>query len=136
MFPNKIPKSKPKKKSRGKYGVAPVSRRKIGETVYDSKWEKDYRLILDAQTKAVNPKDRVVLINEQVDFPILINGVKIFSYFLDFLVHYADGSIKYIDAKGVLTDVYRIKKKAVEAYYGIKITEVKASYKKRTPRRK
>jgi hypothetical protein len=71
-----------------------------------------------------------------VDFPIFINGKKIFSYFLDFQVQYGDGRIEYVDAKGVLTDVYRIKKKAVEAYYGIKITEVKATYKKRVTRKK
>lgn len=132
----KIPKPKPKRKSGGKYGVAPIAKRKIGDTVYDSKWEKDYRLILDSLTKAVNLKDRVTLIKEQVEFPVLINGKKIFSYFLDFEVHYGDGRIEYVDAKGVLTDVYRIKKKAVEAYYGIKITEVKASDRKRVPRKR
>jgi hypothetical protein len=135
-MPFKIPKPKTKRRSTGKYNVAPVAKRKIGDTVYDSKWEKDYRLILDSLTKAANLKDRVVHITEQVDFPIFINGKKIFSYFLDFQVQYGDGRIEYVDAKGVLTDVYRIKKKAVEAYYGIKITEVKATYKKRVTRKK
>ncbi len=135
-MPFKIPKPKPKRKSGGKYNVAPVAKRTLKGTVYDSKWEKDYRIILDSLTKATNLKDRVVLITEQVEFPILINGKKIFSYFLDFQVQYGDGRIEYVDAKGVLTDVYRIKKKAVEAYYGIKITEVKAADRKRVPKKR
>ena len=38
---------------------------------------------------------------------------------------YGDGRIEYVDVKGVKTDIYRIKKKLVEALYSIKIKEVK-----------
>lgn len=48
-------------------------------------------------------------------------------YKLDFLVFWEgwdSGNITWEDVKGMKTAVYKIKKKQVEALYGIKITEI------------
>jgi hypothetical protein len=43
------------------------------------------------------------------------------AYWLDFLVFWADGRITYEDVKGVDTEASRIKRRIVEAVYGIEI---------------
>jgi hypothetical protein len=61
----------------------------------------------------------------QVPFPVVVNGKKICTYIADFqYVEVVSGEIKTEDSKGILTPVYRIKKKLVEALYGVKIVEV------------
>lgn len=47
-------------------------------------------------------------------------------YVVDFLVFYPDGTHVYEDVKGHRTDVYRVKKRLVEALYPIRIVEVEA----------
>jgi hypothetical protein len=65
----------------------------------------------------------------QPKFPVHINGVKVFTYIADFSYFPqkpvpAGRTIE--DVKGMVTPIYRLKKKAVEAYYpGTKIVEVK-----------
>lgn len=46
-------------------------------------------------------------------------------YICDFQIFYSDGSVRYVDTKGVETEVFRIKKKQVEALFPIKIELVK-----------
>ena len=61
----------------------------------------------------------------QPKLQIEIEGVLIGSYFADFL--YFDvckGEHVYEDVKGMRTETYRLKKKLVEAQYGIEITEI------------
>ena len=50
---------------------------------------------------------------------------KIFSYYLDFLIKSAVGGYRYVDTKGMKTSIYNLKKKTLDALYGIKIEEVK-----------
>ena len=60
----------------------------------------------------------------QVPYKIEINGNKICTYFADFV--YFDEKTKeevVEDYKGTRTAIYRLKKKLVEAQYGIKILE-------------
>lgn len=65
----------------------------------------------------------------QVCYEIKINDIHIANYFLDFLVEYLDNTYDYIDVKGkdkvsnkwIKTDVFKLKKKLVEAIYGINI---------------
>lgn len=47
-------------------------------------------------------------------------------YFCDFMVVENDGSIRYIDVKGVQSRVFINKKKQVEALYPVKVEVVKA----------
>lgn len=46
------------------------------------------------------------------------------KYVCDFQVFLADGTIEFIDVKGMKTPIYTVKKKLVEALYPIKIIEV------------
>jgi len=125
----KIGLKKPKRVS--KYGVAPKKERTYKGVVYMSKLEMDYRKRLELLQKAKYVKDRVVSIEEQVPFPCTIQNIKtgtyqlICKYVLDFKVTYEDGRVEYVDVKGVKTSIYALKKKLVEALYGIKIKEVR-----------
>ena len=61
--------------------------------------------------------------------PIEINGIHIAYYIIDFKVYYPNGNIKHIDIKAkdkktnkwITTDVFKLKKKLIEAIYKIKI---------------
>jgi len=59
----------------------------------------------------------------QPKFPISIEGRHICNYFADFR-YCRQGESVVEDVKGVKTAVYRLKKKMVEAQYGIKIVEI------------
>lgn len=52
----------------------------------------------------------------------LPGGVK---YVCDFQVFYADGEIRFTDAKGMETSEFKIKRKIVESIYPFKITVIK-----------
>lgn len=110
----------PRQDRRSKYGNLKTE---YNGYVYMSKKEANYAQELDFLMKAKNPKDRVVSFERQVPFQIIMNGVKIAKYLCDFKVLYADGHTEIIDVKGVRTNTYTLKKKLVEAQYGIKIIE-------------
>lgn len=59
-------------------------------------------------------------------FPVEINGRVICRYYADFRYATRYGETIVEDVKGARTDVYRLKKKMVEAAYSIVITEVDA----------
>ncbi len=107
-----------------KYGAV---KKMYRDTLYDSAKEADYSAELDLFRHAQNPKDRVVAKEIQKAYPININGKLCFKYLLDFKVTYADGRVEHIDVKGYKKGcayaLFRIKKKCVEAQYGIKILE-------------
>lgn len=77
--------------------------------------------------KHVKGKDRVVEIVAHPKLSIDVEGMHICNYFPDFKVTYEDGRVEWEDVKGPKTKtlaVYRLKKKLVEAIYGIKIIEI------------
>ena len=92
--------------------------------LYDSKLEASFAAKLDLLRNAKG-KDRVVNVSRQVVFPVTVNGFKICKYKLDFLVLKGVDTKYHYDVKGFATPVYKMKKKLVEATYGIKIIEVK-----------
>ena len=61
----------------------------------------------------------------QPHFPIVVNGQKIAAYSADFRYTDIHGNTIIEDVKGTETPVFRLKKKLVEAFYGICITVVK-----------
>ncbi len=63
----------------------------------------------------------VLFFLKQVPFH-LPGGVK---YIVDYQVFFTDGSVKFIDVKGVLTDTFILKKKMVEDLYPVEIEIVK-----------
>lgn len=66
----------------------------------------------------------IIQIELQPKYPIVINGKKVFEYRADFAYQLCSGGRVIEDVKGVKTQLYKLKKKCVEAQYGITITEV------------
>lgn len=91
---------------------------------FDSKKEANYALRLDVLKKSTDINQRVEKYECQVPFEITLNGIKICKYILDFRVTFTSGKVEFVDVKGVKTPVYKLKKKLVEAQYGILIKEV------------
>jgi hypothetical protein len=106
-----------------------------GERVYDSKKESEFAKKLDLQKAA----GEVLYYDVHVAYPIYIlkenkntdqlEKIKIANYELDFEVTYKDFSRRYFDVKGFdkrigkfrTTADFKLKKKLVEAIYGINI---------------
>lgn len=86
-------------------------------TVFDS-WREFTR---HAELKLQEKAGLIKSLKRQVRFPIFINGLKCFSYVADY-VYYTQDDVQVIeDSKGAETDVFKLKKKCVEAYYGVHI---------------
>ncbi len=64
-------------------------------------------------------QDKVIFFLFQVPLRLPSNV----RYICDFVVFWADGSVTFEDVKGYRTDVYKAKKKIVEAIYPIVIIE-------------
>lgn len=82
---------------------------------YDSKHESDIAAELHMRAKAER-----ILVLEQVPFT-LAGKVK---YVADFVILYPGGTYEVIDAKGMRTDVYKIKAKQMADLWEIKVQEV------------
>lgn len=77
------------------------------------------------QLKAMADAGYITNLATQVPFEINVNDKKICKYLADF--QYCDvqtGEIVVEDVKGFRTDIYKLKKKLVEAIYKIQIKEV------------
>ncbi len=108
-------------KARSKYGA--VKETVHGRT-FDSKREAAYYLELLAREAA----GEVRLIDPQPVYPLIVAGVEIGEYRADFAFEeQVEGrwQRRVVDVKGVKTAVYQLKKKIVEAYYGVTIVEVR-----------
>ena len=94
---------------------------------YDSTKEANYAKGLDLCMRSINGI-KVKSWSRQIKFPIIVKGVAICKYYLDFKVEYEDGHVEYIDVKGYTKGtqyrLFKIKKKLVEAIYNINIKEV------------
>ena len=71
------------------------------------------------ELRALKEKGEIVFFLRQTPFS-LPGGVK---YICDFTIFWADGSISFEDVKGFKTEIYKLKKKLVEANYPISIIE-------------
>lgn len=105
---------------RSKYGNRKTE---YNGVTYDSKKEAAFAQELDVLKHATGP-DKVASWEGQVPYVCKVEGKKICTYKADFVVKYASGEVAVYDVKGVRTAVYRLKKKLVEALYGIEIKEV------------
>jgi hypothetical protein len=68
----------------------------------------------------------VTLIEREVRYELIVNGVFICAYLMDFRITYADGHIEYIDCKSdpTITPIYRLKKQLMLACHGIELKEI------------
>lgn len=99
----------------------------IAGILFDSKKEGLYYYKLLMLKKAKNKDERVVDIELQVRYNIIVNNTKIGFYKADFRVKYANKRTEVIDVKGLKKgsayQLFRLKKKLVEAIYNIEIIE-------------
>lgn len=103
-----------------KYGAV---RTEYAGRVYASKAEARRAVELEASRMA----GLIDSLEEQVAFPLVVQGVKVGTYVCDFQYReVATGRLVVEDIKGFRTPVYRLKKKLVKALYGVDIHEVSA----------
>lgn len=111
-------------KRRSKYGIRTdptgVKARTVGGIKFDSKLESQrWLVLLDRQQRS-----EISNLGRQPEFVVEVNGFRICKYKADFRYLTRGGATIIEDVKGVKTAVYRLKKKLVEAQYGIEITEI------------
>ena len=98
---------------------------------FDSKAEGDYYLHLKQQVseRQILGFERQIKITLQESFYLEIEGVKkkirAITYVADFKVMKNDGSITYIDVKGIETTEFRMKRKMFMNLYQIPLVTVK-----------
>lgn len=118
-------KTNPYKKEAEKALAAPKKKTKYGNVktevdsfVFDSKKEAKFYEALKLRNKA-GEVDSITL---QPKFPIIINGIKCCDVVLDFSCRDTlTGKVHFIDVKGHHTALSKLKKKLVEALYGINV---------------
>lgn len=87
-------------------------------TYYASKLEAAVARELDFRLKARKGDPlRILNWDKQIRVPIVINGETVCTYIVDFRYQKEDKTIVWCEAKGMETDVFRIKKKLFEAVY-------------------
>lgn len=91
----------------------------VGTTRYASQKE----MVHCEGLKLLERAGKIEALMLQPKYPVWINGHKCFTYVAD-ATYVENGKQIIVDVKGVHTPLYRVKRKCVEAYYGIKITEV------------
>ncbi len=80
---------------------------------YDSKFEAGYAQELNLRQKAKDIKSW----DEQIVLDLNVNGFRVCTYKIDFIVYHNDGTIEYVETKGYPTPVWRLKWKLFEALY-------------------
>jgi len=85
--------------------------------IYHSAKEADFARTLDTLKSAANPSERVVSWERQVKISLDVNGFHITNYYVDFRAQFADGHEELIEVKGMETEVFRLKRRLLEATY-------------------
>lgn len=80
---------------------------------YDSKLEARYAADLDLRVKG---KD-LLGYDRQFKVSFDTNGKHICNYYVDFRLHLNDGSYELVEVKGMETEVWRLKRKLLEALW-------------------
>lgn len=95
---------------------------------YQSKKEAMFAEELDLLKRATNKDYKVISWERQLPFKIIVDGVYVCTYRLDFRVHYANGVIRNYDIKGMKSGVpysmFKLKKKLLEITQGLVIEEI------------
>ena len=110
--------------SKPRFPVAAKERRTVDGIVFDSLGEaKRYGVLKLSQRAGLIDK-----LELQPEFHVEINGKKLCCYTADFsYLTVPEGKLVYEDTKSTGTSkdaAYKLRKKAAELYYGVKITEV------------
>lgn len=98
----------------------------FGNRQYHSKLEASVAADLELAKKASRKEERVVEVTPQYPIDIYLDSNiltlkktqnKLFRYYIDFKVAYADGREEYVEAKGYPTDIWRFKWKITEQVF-------------------
>ena len=81
--------------------------------MYDSQLECGYAIVLADHLKA----KRLIEVVPQFKVILMVEGHIICTHIPDFLVTLPDGRKKFVEAKGLPTDIWRIKRKLTEALF-------------------
>ncbi len=84
-----------------------------GGVQYHSKREADYAAELDLRVRAGEIKSW----RGQERISMIVEGVKICDYIIDFVLEYPDGSAEYVEVKGFEKPEWKLKWKLFEALY-------------------
>jgi hypothetical protein len=82
--------------------------------LYHSQREAAYAVELDLLKRA-RGKDRIASWRRQIRIPLLVNGMKICDYVVDFELTFPDGSIELVEIKGFETAIFKLKLKLFRA---------------------
>lgn len=80
---------------------------------YHSQSEAVYARDLDIRLKS----GQIKAWEKQLRMPLIVNNQKICTYIVDFLVYHNNGTREYVEIKGFMTEVARLKTKLFEALY-------------------
>ena len=106
---------------KNKFGVSSKADRTMDNIVFDSKKE----MMRYAELKALQEAGEIYGMRMQPRFDVVVNEKFICFYKADFWYECSDGSGAVVeDVKGKRTQIYKLKKKLVEAIHGIEITEI------------
>ncbi len=104
---------KEKREKPSKYHVRPKAERRFNGILFASVKEMSY--YKDLQLLVKGKALRFFLRQVPFDLP---GGVK---YRVDFVEFHQNGSVRFVDVKGVKTDMFKVKKKQVEQLYPVTI---------------
>lgn len=93
----------------------------VNGITFDSKREAFYYNLY----RKLEKTKEIFNLQRQIPYVFKLNDKKIFTYKADFQYTDTDGKTHVIDVKGVLTPVFRLKKKLIEAQHNIEIEIVK-----------
>ena len=95
---------------KNKYGAKKTMYRNV---LYHSKKEAEYAMELDSELL----KKKISAWSGQETLIIDVNGMHICNVIVDFRVVHLDGTIEYVEVKGYATDVWKLKRKLVQAVH-------------------
>lgn len=81
---------------------------------YHSKKEAEYAAELDLRKKAKDIKNW----RRQQKIELRVYGKLICNYYIDFVIEHNNGLEEYVEIKGFITDVWKLKWKLFETIYG------------------
>jgi len=103
---------------KNKYNVAPKAARTYRGIVFDSKKEMNRY----CELKILVDQKIITELEMQPRYDLIIEGKRVGFWKADFR-YVENGKTVVEDVKGVKTPIYKLKKKMVEAIYGIEILE-------------
>lgn len=108
------------KKCPGRGNKYSAERTEYRGVTYDSKAEAARA----AELHLLELAGEVSNVRRQVEFPLVVNGLRVCIYRADFVYHCKQRGREIVeDVKGMKTDVYKLKAKLMRACYGIDIVE-------------